>query len=1731
MDSRSDAAGAPAGHGVGDPGPAAPAGWARRFDAKALVAAATLSLLTGIAAVALLLYQRDHDLQQGSRLTEAFASVVDEQTTRTLQALDQRLELIARQVGRSEASDADVRGMLDDQLRRLPFVGALFVLDAQGKVRHTTSAVLQDAIHDDKDYFRIFQTRPGAALQLGQPQLRTGVPGWDLPASRAVVDGSGGFAGVVVATLQASHFSDLWNGLALESGSAMSLLRGDGTLLLRSPMESETIGRNYGDSPLFRQFLPMAAQGNFRMNSPIDDAQRLFAYRTLAQFPDLVVIVGRTVGVVLAPWRQMLVVITVGWLLGSLALIAAAIHLGRVSAQRKAAERRASQMAQRLSIASDAAGIVLWDWALDEGGWVVTPSYYSTLGLEPGSDYVLRDAWLARIHPDDHKQLDKALATIQPASQNRYQFEARMRHANGSYRWIQEIGQVQRRSPDGKPLQLMGVRIDITDRKRRERDRAQLLERITDGFVALDEHWTFTYVNARAGELLARQPADLIGKCIWDELPPLPGEQFPHACRQAMVDQQPSRLEAYYPDLGLWIEDHIYPSPEGLSVFFRDITHRKADELALRQAKEQAENLITNANVMVVGLDPNGNITLFNKVAQELTGYTLADLAGRNWFDVLCPRQRYPLVWQEFERLSRDGVVRQFENPILTSSGSELTISWQNSLLRDGDTVTGILSFGIDVTARCQAERDLAESRDQFQTLADHSMQGIALVRKGQITYVNAAMRAITGRDTAELTRLSLPQLMQWLHPDDRAASIERQRKALQGEATREIAELRIWHPDGGWRWIQSATRSITLRGEPAMLAMMIDIHERKLAEFALRESEERFRGIFESSAIGISLADLQGRWIMVNPALCDIVGYPEPRLMQLDYETISHPDDMAQDRLLTAELYEGKRRSFQMEKRYRHRDGRTVWINLTVALVLDGLGQPLHTVAHIEDITERKQLEQELQANKESLRATLDALPDLMFEVDLDGRYHDYHSHRTDLLVAPPELLMGRRIAEVMPAEAARTVQSGLHEAMERGHASGLQIQLDLPVGPHWFELSIARKAAAADELPRFIVLSRDITDRIRTQEALRSSEALMRQMADSVSQIFWLVDLQLQRYLYISPGVEAVLGCSPADMVDDPQYWRRNIHPLDRERVLRQLAAARETCSYDMQFRLLLPDGGLRWIHARAYPVAGPDQPAYRCAGVIEDITARRTLEIREEHEREILQYLASGIPMTEMLERFVLSYEAMVPGMLGSVLLLDAGGSRLRHGAAPHLPKAYCDAIDGAPIGPAAGSCGTAAYTGESVIAADIANDPRWIDYRDLALQHGLRASWSVPIKGMKGQVLGTFAFYFDHVRNCAPSELATIERGAQLASQALERLLAVRELQDNEERYRTLVEWSPEGIAVHQDDRLVYVNPAGAAIVGAASAQEMVGRSLLDFIDPMSRDDVRRMIERILDHGVPSPLAERRFVRLDGAVIDVETKAGPITIRGTPAVQVVMRDVTARKQAEADLRDSRQQLRILSAKVLAAQETERRRIAHELHDELGQALTAIKINLQAEEQLSHAGGEGLQADNIRIVESALQQVRSLALALRPSMLDDLGLVPALRWLIEQTGSRHGLQMELLAPQHLRRLPPDLETAVFRIVQEALTNIVRHAQARHVHIDIRFESPDQLQVQVRDDGVGFDVAAMRRRASEGNSIGVLGMQERAMLVGGQLTITSAPGQGCTLTIRCGIPSVEDA
>jgi signal transduction histidine kinase len=227
---------------------------------------------------------------------------------------------------------------------------------------------------------------------------------------------------------------------------------------------------------------------------------------------------------------------------------------------------------------------------------------------------------------------------------------------------------------------------------------------------------------------------------------------------------------------------------------------------------------------------------------------------------------------------------------------------------------------------------------------------------------------------------------------------------------------------------------------------------------------------------------------------------------------------------------------------------------------------------------------------------------------------------------------------------------------------------------------------------------------------------------------------------------------------------------------------------------------------------------------------------------------------------------------------------------------------------------------------------------------------------------------------------------------------------------------------------------------------------------------------------------------------------------------------MAEALAQRQAER--RRSEETLQLLSRRLLEAQESERRAIARELHDELGQALQALKINLQTAQRFPQEGAARL-ADSIGIVDQTIQQVRALSVDLRPSVLDDLGLVAALEWYVERQAQRIGFSGQFVAEPPDLRVDPTVETVCFRVVQEALTNVARHAQARQVWVELK-QQGDTLDLVIRDDGVGFDVSAAQERAAQGASFGLLGMWERVELAGGHIEMDSTPGQGTEIRIR---------
>ncbi len=344
-------------------------------------------------------------------------------------------------------------------------------------------------------------------------------------------------------------------------------------------------------------------------------------------------------------------------------------------------------------------------------------------------------------------------------------------------------------------------------------------------------------------------------------------------------------------------------------------------------------------------------------------------------------------------------------------------------------------------------------------------------------------------------------------------------------------------------------------------------------------------------------------------------------------------------------------------------------------------------------------------------------------------------------------------------------------------------------------------------------------------------------------------------------------------------------------------------------------------------------------------------------------------------------------------------------------------------------------------------------------------------------------------------------------------------AEQALRESEERYRQLVEFCPDGILIHVDGKIVFANRALRESVG----HDFLNLPVMQFVHPDFHEVVLARFRRLNEGESSQPWHEIKSMRGDGTIIDIEVASQAVSLNGRRCVQVMIRDISERKRADrerdqlfAEVEAARSRLELLSRRLVAVQEAERRHIARELHDHIGQELTALKLNLDRASVPGDSSAGILQEARGR-VDHLVKLVREMSLDLRPTMLDDLGLVPALHWHFDRFFGTSGVRVNF---KHTavteRRFAPDIETAAYRVVQEALTNVVRHAGAKEVTVRL-WTSHNSLSVQVEDPGVGFEP---EKALTAGLSAGLAGMRERAALLGGRVRIESSPGSGTHLT-----------
>ena len=362
----------------------------------------------------------------------------------------------------------------------------------------------------------------------------------------------------------------------------------------------------------------------------------------------------------------------------------------------------------------------------------------------------------------------------------------------------------------------------------------------------------------------------------------------------------------------------------------------------------------------------------------------------------------------------------------------------------------------------------------------------------------------------------------------------------------------------------------------------------------------------------------------------------------------------------------------------------------------------------------------------------------------------------------------------------------------------------------------------------------------------------------------------------------------------------------------------------------------------------------------------------------------------------------------------------------------------------------------------------------------------------------------------------------ERSQPYFAALLRDLSLERDLQQTLEmlrqRLRAVLELAPIALWIADADRVVFANHAAARLFGAEDSQALIGLSVFTMLGAESHAALRQQMQRALAGEPDLAIVHGSLVRPDGRRRDVEIALAALPDHGRTTVQMVVADITQRREEAIELERSRHALRQLSASVVEAREAERRRIARELHDELGQRLTALKMDLSG---LAVANGlrstDRHLAGMLAMLDETVASVRRIAGDLRPLMLDDLGLNAAIEWLASDASRRLGIEVRVQLGNDDPQVDERVAIALYRMVQEALTNVARHAKATQVEISLH-QQDDALVLTVQDNGVGFSERALQREGS----YGLLGMRERAHMLGGRLSLDTPPGLGGRVTVH---------
>ena len=1141
-----------------------------------------------------------------------------------------------------------------------------------------------------------------------------------------------------------------------------------------------------------------------------------------------------------------------------------------------------------------------------------------------------------------------------------------------------------------------------------------------------------------------------------------------------------------------WIWDRGFPIKDSSGVVYRiagiaeDITDRKSAQEELRRYADQVRDLYNNAPCGYHSLDKNGYYVQINDTELEWLGRTREEVVGKLRFsDVLRPEER-PVFEEKYKLFVATGSVRDVEYELLSKDGATKTVLLSATASCDPEGKFLMSRATVyDIDARRRAEQLVERSEEKFARAFRSSPVGLAVTKlsDGRFIEVNRAASSFLGYSEEELLGNTTIILGLWPSLYERAALLEE----LKETGSVHDKEIAFRTKEGKDVLCQYSAELIEVDGEPCVLSVLLDITQRRYMEQALKVNEELLRLFVKHTPAAIAMFDTEMNYLQVSDRFLtdyhldgqDIIG-------KCHYDVF--PDLPQRWKDVHNRILQGavERKD---EDPFIQADGSQGWLMWESLPWRKADGEIGGLILFTQVITERKRAEEALRFSEERFARIFNLSPYRMGILRAsDGVILDVNDCWVRETGFSREEAVNHSIFELDQWLDREHLELARKVLQDRRPMQSLEGTIRTKGGEERVALSSV-VLVDFDGEPCYLWAANDITERKQVEEDKRKLIHDLGERVKELTALHQTARLLQDEAISLPHLLQEIVALLPPAW-QYPEVTAARIRFGDVEFKTKGFVVS--LWSQQVEFSAGNMKGEIEVVYTAPCPDEdiGPflNEEANLINSLAEMISSalnRRYVQKALAESEEVFRTLAESVSAGIYIYRD------------GNIIYVNPAAERL------------------------------SGYSRDELLQMSVL-DVIHPDFRDKVRERIQRRSmgWQSTTRDEDRIITKS-----GEERWVDVSAAGTKFRGEQAvivtAFDITSRKRAEEELQRSEERYRTLFETSPDAVGVFDADmRLLMTNERGASLYGFDRVEELVGRSAYEFIPPEEREWVEPLIEEIQKTG-KLVVFESTGLRRDKTRFDLETRATLISNvdGGSPSVLTVKTDITQRKLAEKALKASQEQLRALSAKAQSAREEEGTRIAREIHDELGGALTGIKWDLEGIDTSLMGTNGGSTIPEIRkqiksmtgLIESTINTVRRISSELRPGVLDDLGLVAAIEWQAQQFQKRTGLKVHWNTDLDNAEVKREGATAVFRIFQEVLTNVLRHSRARNIYVKL-YEVVDHLELTVTDDGRGITEDEQKNTTS----LGLLGMKERALLVGGEVSIKGAKGKGTTVIVR---------